>query len=308
MKKGKAAKEEARIRKTERFSDVLPRFVSSFGQEKEYLTHLLFHHWKEIAGPSVALHVRPVRMDFHKLFLASDAPVWANELRYMERKLIDKINAFVCEELVKEICFCTPQEETFAVRNETLSASFSEKIETIPDDYEKTADIVSDIENEKLRSAASRAVAQNRALQRTLSEDQWHACPSCGRLTAPEKKLCLACEQKKREEEESAVRRLLLREPWLHGYEVSHIIGCSRETAFQARFSLLRTIASRIPKGDETSDDAKMLVMLFAAIKPEKLTGPIISKYMERLRFDLLPDTFPSDGKKGKRSILRRNA
>ena len=218
MKKGKAAKEEARIRKTERFSDVLPRFVSSFGQEKEYLTHLFFHHWKEIAGPSVALHVRPVRMDFHKLFLAADAPVWANELRYMERKLIDKINAFVCEELVKEICFCTPQEETFAVR------------------------------------------------------------------------------------------RLLLREPWLHGYEVSHIIGCSRETAFQARFSLLQTIASRIPKGDETSDDAKMLVMLFAAIKPEKLTGPIISKYMERLRFDLLPDIFPSDGKKGKRSILRRNA
>ncbi|MBO4852644.1 MAG: DUF721 domain-containing protein [Schwartzia sp.] len=307
MKKGKAAKEEAHTRKTERFSDVLPRFVSSFGQEKEYLTQLLFHHWKEIVGPSVSLHVRPVRMDFHKLFLAADAPVWANELRYMERKLIDKINAFVCEELVKEICFCTPQEETFAARHEKFSAETPETIETIPEDYEKTAEIISDIENETLRAAASRAVAQNMALQRTLSENQWHSCQSCGRLTAPEKKLCPACEQKKKEEEESAVRRLLLREPWLHGYEVSHIIGCSRETAFQARFSLLQTIASRIPKGDETSDDAKMLVMLYAAIKPEKLTGPIIAKYMERLRFDLLPDAFPSDGKRKKRSVSRRN-
>ena len=298
MKKGKAVKEAARTRKIERFSDILPRFVSSFGQEKEYLVQLLVYHWKEIVGPSIGSHVRPVRMDFHKLFLAADAPVWANELRYMERKLMDKINAFVCQELVKEICFCTPQKETFSARREQVPLSSLPPIETLPEDYENHEDILSEVENETLRAAASRAIAQNMALRRTLVEEKWRPCASCGRLISPEQKLCLACSQKKREEEKRAVQRLLLHEPWLHGYEISHIIGCSRETAFEARFSLMQTIASRLKKGDETSDDAKLIVMLFASVRPENLTGPIIAKYMARLRFDLLPEGFPQKGKR----------
>ena len=297
MKKGKTGKEAARTRKMERFSDILPRFVSSFGQEKEYLTQLLVYHWKEIVGPSVGLHVRPVRMDFHKLFLAADAPVWANELRYMERKLIDKINAFVCEELVKEICFCAPQKETFCARQEEVSSA-SAAISALPEDYEKSEDIIANVESEALRAAASRAVAQNMALRRTLTEEKWHPCNSCGRLIAPERKFCFFCSQKKKAEEKKAVQRLLLHEPWLHGYEVSHIIGCSRETAFEARFSLMQTMASRLNKGDETSDEAKLLVMLFASVRPENLTGPMMAKYMERLRFDLLPDGFPKQGKR----------
>lgn len=300
MRKGKAAKEEARTRRTERFSDVLPRFVSSFGQEKEYLTQLLVHHWKEIVGPSVAAHVRPVRMDFRKLFLAADSPVWANELRYMERKLIDKINGYVCEELVTEVCFCGPRDDTFTPRREELPGEPPETITPTAEDYEQNADIIAGIENEELRAAASRTLAQNTALRRSLSEASWHPCKACGRLIEPEHTLCFVCDRRKREEEKRAVQHLLLHEPWLHGYEVSHIIGCSRETAFQARFSLMQTIASRLRKGDETSEDAKMLVMLFASVRPEKLTGPIIAKYMERLRFDLLPDGFP-DRQRGKK-------
>ena len=102
MKQGKEAEDSARAKQTEKITEILPRFVGSLKQGKAYNTQLLIFHWEEIVGCSIASHVYPVRMDFRTLFLAADAPVWANELRYMERDLIDKINAFVCEEFVKQ--------------------------------------------------------------------------------------------------------------------------------------------------------------------------------------------------------------
>ena len=116
MKRGKAVKKPARSKQTERPVNVLPRLAAFLGQEKTYRLHLLKSHWTDIVGETVADHVRPVRMEFRKLFLSADAPVWSNELRYMERKLIDKINAFVCDELVTEIAFCAPRSEYFSAR------------------------------------------------------------------------------------------------------------------------------------------------------------------------------------------------
>ena len=301
MKTGKAAKQGARGRKTETFSEVLPRFVASLGgQEQAYFFHLLARHWENIAGPSVSLHVRPVRMEYKKLFLAADAPVWSNELRYMEQKLVEKINAFACKEIVKEICFCAPGEGIFGAA-EKIDGTPPPKIEIAPEDCEGVGEMVSGAENEELREAAFRAIAQNKALRRNLAGEKWAPCEKCGRLASPGKKLCFSCERKKREEEENAARLLLRREPWLHGREVSHILGCSLDTAARARYSLLRSLASRLPKGDETSEEAKKLVMLFASAKPEALTGPMISKSLERLRFDLLPDRTSSKGSRNRK-------
>ncbi|MBQ8698846.1 MAG: DUF721 domain-containing protein [Schwartzia sp.] len=285
MRRGKAAAESARSKKTERAMDVLPRFVASLKQEKKYNTQLMIHHWEKIVGSSIASHVRPVRMDFHKLFLAADAPVWANELRYMKREIIDKINAFVCDELVTEILFCAPREK--------LSAAVRQKNEKDPvivpekEEREKSSALVSSIEDEGLRSAASRALSQNFALRRAISKEGGHSCPSCGRMVTAKESYCFLCERKQREQDGKKVRRLLLQEPWLHGYEASRILGCSPETVARERNALLRRFVSRVRQGDETSPEAKRLVMLFASVKPEELTEPLIAKTLQRLRYDL---------------------
>lgn len=289
MRRGKAAENSARSKKTERFIDVLPRFVSDLGQEKRYRTQLLIHEWEKIVGSAIASHVRPVRMDFRKLFLAADAPVWANELRYMEREMIDKINAFVCDELVTEIVFCAPREKLCAVERRKQDTAPA-PIVPIEEEREKTSPFVSSIEDEALRDAASRALSQNFALRRAVSEDGGHPCPSCGRMVSAKETYCFLCERKKREQDSEAVRSLLLREPWLHGYEASKILGCSLEIVARERNALLRRLVSRVRQGDESSPDAKLLVMLFASVKPEALTEPLISKTLRRLRFDLAFD------------------
>ena len=199
MKYGKGAEDSARAKHTEKITEILPRFVSSLGQGKAYQTQLLIYHWEKIVGSSIAGHVRPVRMDFRTLFLAADAPVWANELRYMERDLIDKINAFVCEELVREIKFCSPKEQGNARRYEK-EEPLPEKIIPKKEEYEKTSSFISEIDNDALRFAASRALAQNFARRRSLKEQGWHTCASCDRMVPSEETYCVFCGQQKKEE------------------------------------------------------------------------------------------------------------
>lgn len=299
MKYGKGAEDSARAKHTEKITEILPRFVSSLGQGKAYQTQLLIYHWEKIVGLSIAGHVRPVRMDFRTLFLAADAPVWANELRYMERDLIDKINAFVCEELVREIKFCSPKEKGNTRRYEK-EEPLPEKIIPKKEEYEKTSSFISEIDNDALRLAASRALAQNFARRRSLKEQGWHTCASCDRMVPSEETYCVFCGQQKKEEKENDVRKLLLSQPWLHGYEISRMLGCSSEFVLRERISLLRMFLSRVRQGDETSEDAKRLVMLFTSAKPEDLTEPFIKKSLQRLRFDLLSEYDKKDGRKKK--------
>lgn len=299
MKYGKGAEDSARAKHTEKITEILPRLVSSLGQGKAYQTQLLIYHWEKIVGSSIAGHVRPVRMDFRTLFLAVDAPVWANELRYMERDLIDKINAFVCEELVREIKFCSPKEKGNTRRYEK-EEPLPEKIIPKKEEYEKTSSFISEIDNDALRLAASRALAQNFARRRSLKEQGWHTCASCDRMVPSEETYCVFCGQQKKEEKENDVRKLLLSQPWLHGYEISRMLGCSSEFVLRERISLLRMFLSRVRQGDETSEDAKRLVMLFTSAKPEDLTEPFIKKSLQRLRFDLLSDYDKKDGRKKK--------
>ena len=312
MKRGYKVKREARSRRTESFAEVLPRLLSSMGKDKEktYRYQLLLSHWADVVGDMVAAHVRPVRMDFRKLFLAADAPVWANELRYMERQMIDKINAFVCGELVTSIAFCAPRSDDFKVPRESGSAPpADERIVPIREDIEKAASAVSGVRDEELRKAAARALAQNLALQRSRIEDKWRPCAACGRLVPPEEELCPACRREKQDKERAAVAGLLLREPWLRIREAKEIIGCSVGTVMEARDSLLRKFASKVRKGEAKGKDAETLVMLFASVKPENLTEEIMRKCLDSLRFDLLSDEDSGKREKSrKRRIPKREA
>ena len=229
MKRGYKVKREARSKRTEGLTQVLPRLFSSMGKDKEktYRYQLLLNRWEDIVGETVAAHVRPVRMDFRKLFLAADAPVWANELRYMERQMIDKINAFVCDELVTSIAFCAPRSEYFkAPRAEEEAPAPEEAVVPIREDVEKAESAVSGVRDEELRKAAARALAQNLALRRSRIEDKWRPCAVCGRLVPPEERLCPVCRREKKDKERAAVTSLLLREPWLRIREAREIIGC----------------------------------------------------------------------------------
>jgi hypothetical protein len=51
----------------------------------------VFSRWEEIAGPSVARHVRPLRVSGGVLLVAVDQPAWATQVRSLSRHLLDRV-------------------------------------------------------------------------------------------------------------------------------------------------------------------------------------------------------------------------
>lgn len=273
----------------QRFGDVMPQLMGFLKCEKEYQKQRVFYFWEKIVGRYIAQHVRPVRMDFRTLYLSADAPAWANQLRYMERELIDKINAFVCAELVKEIRFGKPRREKRKnIVRENEEENSAAVGEPMPEEIKEAEEKSSVVGDDRLRVAVSGAFAQNLAQKRVREKTAWHACEKCGRLVPPRERYCEVCGRSLREKETEKIRLLLREKPWLRPYEVRNILGCTTEEAVSVRSALLREFASRVEYGDETSEAARRLVMLFSYVRLEALTKEIMERSLKKLRFDVL--------------------
>lgn len=51
----------------------------------------VFGRWKEIAGPTIAAHVRPLRLTGEVLVVAVDHPAWATQVRSVSRSLLARV-------------------------------------------------------------------------------------------------------------------------------------------------------------------------------------------------------------------------
>jgi predicted nucleic acid-binding Zn ribbon protein len=52
----------------------------------------VFALWGQIAGPTVATHSRPIRLNGNVLYVEVDDPVWLAQLRYMKQEILGKID------------------------------------------------------------------------------------------------------------------------------------------------------------------------------------------------------------------------
>ena len=65
----------------------------------------IFNHWKEIVGMEISKKTRPKRLIRGILYVSVTTSTWANELSLMSNQLMEKINSYVGEEVVKGIRF-----------------------------------------------------------------------------------------------------------------------------------------------------------------------------------------------------------
>ncbi|GBE30186.1 hypothetical protein BMS3Bbin04_01212 [bacterium BMS3Bbin04] len=65
----------------------------------------LFNRWAEIVGDKVGQQAIPARLDRGKLTLQVEDSGWRNQLVYMRRELIGRINGALGDSVVKEIVF-----------------------------------------------------------------------------------------------------------------------------------------------------------------------------------------------------------
>ncbi|HLN16384.1 MAG TPA: DUF721 domain-containing protein [Acidimicrobiales bacterium] len=64
-----------------------------FGHTDAAALAAVFTRWSEVAGPALADHVRPLRLQDGVLVLAADHPAWATEARTLTGTLTAKLQA-----------------------------------------------------------------------------------------------------------------------------------------------------------------------------------------------------------------------
>ncbi|MBO8131336.1 MAG: DUF721 domain-containing protein [Candidatus Marinimicrobia bacterium] len=83
----------------------IDKLISKYGYTDVLKGYRLISDWKLIVGEEIWKHTKPIRVDFNKLFLKVDSPVWRNELYIRKEEIINKINSFMGSIIIEEIIF-----------------------------------------------------------------------------------------------------------------------------------------------------------------------------------------------------------
>jgi predicted nucleic acid-binding Zn ribbon protein len=102
-------------------------------------TYSIWGAWKEIVGESVALHARPHAIRNRILFVHVSHPTWVQQLQFLKSTLIDKINTFLGDPLVRDIRFhlgkmdaeTSPRQKKESWQSQRLEEETSKRIETL---------------------------------------------------------------------------------------------------------------------------------------------------------------------------------
>ncbi len=102
-------------------------------------TYSVWGAWKEIVGESVALHAQPYAIHNQILFVHVSHPTWVQQLQFLKSALIDKINTFLGEPLVRDIRFhlgkieskTSPRQKKEMWQSQKLEEETSKRIEKL---------------------------------------------------------------------------------------------------------------------------------------------------------------------------------
>jgi predicted nucleic acid-binding Zn ribbon protein len=81
----------------------LDGFARRLGVSQAGPLAVVFAHWEEIVGGSVAEHARPVSLVQGTLKVAVDQPGWATQLKYLGSQLVERIGQVAGEGVVEHI-------------------------------------------------------------------------------------------------------------------------------------------------------------------------------------------------------------
>jgi predicted nucleic acid-binding Zn ribbon protein len=85
--------------------EALQKLLRNLEIEPQVKQHLAAANWPKIIGEAVAKVSAVERVEKGVLFVKVESSAWRNELTFMRREVIKKINDFLGEELIRDIRF-----------------------------------------------------------------------------------------------------------------------------------------------------------------------------------------------------------
>jgi predicted nucleic acid-binding Zn ribbon protein len=89
----------------QRVSEVLERLVSSMGIQKRIGEHRAWQLWPEVVGPAISSRTRIIQVKRGIMLVAASSPAWAQELTYIKRDILAKMNDRLGDSPLNDIRF-----------------------------------------------------------------------------------------------------------------------------------------------------------------------------------------------------------
>ena len=86
-------------------SDGISTVLQELGIGKEIKRYEVIHLWQSIVGEQIAKVAVPDHIRGDRLYVRVSKPTWRNELLFLKKDLIDKINSALHENVIGDIIF-----------------------------------------------------------------------------------------------------------------------------------------------------------------------------------------------------------
>ena len=121
----------------------------------------------------------------------------------MQLDVLQKVNNFAGEALVKELRFARSGREKMQLRGEPMEAldyrTLLPKVNLTDEEIASVRAEVAAVEDDTLRDHLFRVSLKQAKLQHLLRELGYHSCEDCGSFCEPERTRCPLCERKHEE-------------------------------------------------------------------------------------------------------------
>ncbi len=89
--------------KTVAVGSALSLFLSEYGLQDHVILAKLQSGWQKIVGELLAVHSMPDRIFRNILFIRADHPIYSNELSFMKRIILSKLNEEYGSAVIKDV-------------------------------------------------------------------------------------------------------------------------------------------------------------------------------------------------------------
>lgn len=83
--------------------EAIEKLLKVYKIEKPVRQNEALYYWSEIVGENIARHTTAEKVDYGKLYVRVDSPVWRNELSFQKEEILKKINERLKNAHLKEI-------------------------------------------------------------------------------------------------------------------------------------------------------------------------------------------------------------
>ena len=277
--------------KLEKMNIIFSQSIKEMGVGKEFFSHMVLYYWPKIVGKHISANVKPVNIEFKKLFLYTSHPIWANQLSYMKDEIKNKINNFMGEYLVEDIVFTNNRPVNITEENNSPAVNIGYEINKINLSDKKIEEIKNDLNNVKnddLKKVIFKVRLNDEKYKKYRLNNNWHKCKKCNNLCQPEDELCNECKRKANIERLASIRKFLMDMPWARYCDIEKEIPCNADEVNEERIILMQKLAAKINIKNIDCFEMSLLTMLYKSVPPEKVTDELKESTIKKFRYDFI--------------------